>query len=622
MTAPGTPVAVPAAATGLERHAPLLVVLVALAVSVSGLGNGFAYDDIAIIAERASVREFQAPLRYFQESYWGVGRGNSLYRPLTMLAFAVQDLLGGGHPFVFHLVSVLGYAAVCALVHRLLRQLLAPTPAAIAALVFAVHPVHVETVANGVGQSELWVALALLGAVSRYLRDRMTGPVQPRTGAAILALWGVGLLSKEHAIVLPGLLVAAELAFGGERFARGPAVRAAGWALARRMALLVMAYFLVRFAVIGGVLGDAVHPSLERLSAPQRWLVMLGLLPELVRILLWPARLYADYSPSAVAYLPSPAAWHLVGIAILAAYGALAWWAWRRDRVLLFGLLWLPVTYSTVANVVFAAGVMLAERTLFLPSLTVAVLWGAAAAHAWPALRVQLRPQVQRLVIGGVALVLALAGLQSAARQPVWKDNVTLFSTSVVQMPDNYRAQFAIGEMYGTAKAWAKAEQHLRTADSLFPGYDLIELSLARVLHFDGRCAEALPFYEAVLRARPYAVLALLGRAACLLEVGRYSDARLAATVGVADGAAVAPFREMLTAAESALVAWDTVDARNRFARTGKAAVRSSVPLRVPVLLSAPGVPKAPPRDEQGGRTRDSLPPPTPARQRPATREP
>ena len=115
-----------------------------------------------------------------------------------------------------------------------------------------------------------------------------------------------------------------------------------------------------------------------------------------------------------------------------------------------------------------------------------------------------------------------------------------------------------------------------------------MELSLARVLHFDDRCPDALPVYDRVLRRRPEAEIATVGRTACLLEVRRLSDARAEALKGIGRGLSVGAFGMMLQKAESSLVANDTVDARNRWWRAGGPVSKSPARLRVPVLFMKP----------------------------------
>ena len=81
----------------------------------------------------------------------------------------------------------------------------------IAAALFAVHPVHVEAVANVAGQSELFVALLVVVALGLYVRSRASGALTPLRWIVIGALFAAACLFKEHAIVLPVLIVVAEM---------------------------------------------------------------------------------------------------------------------------------------------------------------------------------------------------------------------------------------------------------------------------------------------------------------------------------------------------------------------------------------------------------------------------
>jgi hypothetical protein len=570
------------------RWSVLLVVLFALAASVSGLGNLFAYDDIPIIVENPMVTQLHSPLAYLTDSYWGPSRGNSLYRPLTVIAYALEWAVGKGSAFPFHLANVLLYVASAVAVLTLFRLFLPKGAALIAGLAFAVHPVHVEAVANVVGQSEMLTAIPMLLAVIAYVRDRQQGPLRRSTVLVIAACFTWALLHKEHGIVLPALLLMTELVFRGRGFPRPEAGAAPQWMLARTLTLIVLAYIIVRLSILGGFAGDAPHPALEGVPMGRRLWVMLGLVPEFARLYFWPARLYPDYSPQAVPFLDAPALGHLPGALVMLAALALFVHAWRRDRVIAFALLWTGLTMGPISNILIPTGVLVAERTLFLPSAGVMLLVGRAVELAWPHVVAYQAQWVRQAIPAVGGLLLVSATVHSADRQMVWADNPTLFSTMVVEAPTNFRAHFALGELFGAAASWKRAEQHLRTADSLYPGYDLLELSLARVLHFDDRCPDALPVYDSVLKRRPDAEIALIGRTACLLELRRLSDARDESVRGIGRGLSVGAFGMMLQKAESSLVANDTVDARNRWARAGGATSKSNARLRVPVLLMKP----------------------------------
>ena len=139
-----------------------LAVAVAVMVAAPSLLNGFAYDDLPLVVENARITTLLPPWEYFTQSYWPAG---GLYRPLTVSILALQWKLGGGAPWIFHATNMALHALVTGLVFLLARRLMAPAWAATAAILFAVHPVHVEAVANVVGISELLCSAFVLGAV-------------------------------------------------------------------------------------------------------------------------------------------------------------------------------------------------------------------------------------------------------------------------------------------------------------------------------------------------------------------------------------------------------------------------------------------------------------------------
>lgn len=576
------------------RVSVMLVLGVALASSVTGLGNRFAYDDIPIIVENQMVTTLHTPSEYLAASYWGRARGNALYRPLTVTAFALEWAAGNGSPFPFHLANVVLYALASLAVLAFLRVLLTKGAALTAAIAWAAHPVHVEAVANVVGQSEMLTAIPILIAVTAYIRDRMAGALRARTVVLISVCSAFALLAKEHGVLLPLLLLMMEAALHGSLFVLDVDGRARSRLLARVLVYEVVVYLAVRFAVLQGFAGDTPHPSLVGLSMVQRLWVMLALVPEFARLFWWPAALFADYSPLAVPVLSSPGLGHVAGAAWLLLALALFVYSWRRDRIVACALLFVAMAVAPISNILVATGVLIAERTLFLPSVGIVLLAGRLFQRVWPPLLAFPTPWVRIAVPAVVGIVLVAAVARSADRQLVWADNPTLFATTAGDAPNNYRIQLALGETFGARGAWKRAEQHLRTSDSLFPGHDLTALSLARVLQFDDRCTEALPLYDAVLTKRPDAETAAIGRTACLLESQRLSEARDEALRGRGRGQSPSVFGPLLQLAESSLVATDTVDARNRWFRAGRPVSKTGARLRVPVLFVRPARSGAP----------------------------
>src|SRR5262245_42681908 len=231
-----------------------------------------------------------------------------------MLLFAIEWVVARGSPHVFHSVNIALNAAVSVAVFAL-ATLMVPTWAAwLAAALFAVHPVHVEAVANVVGQSELLVGLMLCVGVWIYVKARR-GPEDGRTGAqvpasravAIVLLFAIACLAKEHAMVLLALLLLAELLLVRDyRPWRGC------WGELRPLTLglaaVAVAFLAARSLVLRGVAW--FHPFIVfhtlNLSYSDRVLTMLGVAPDWLRLVLWPARLSMDYSPPSVSIAQGP----------------------------------------------------------------------------------------------------------------------------------------------------------------------------------------------------------------------------------------------------------------------------------------------------------------------------
>jgi len=580
-----------------------LVVAAVLAASMAGLDNGFAYDDVLLIVKNERVHDLRWPWEYLAESYWGPMRGDSLYRPFTLMGFAVQWAVGGGTPLVFHAVSVTLYAAVALAVLVLARELLDPVAATLAALVFAVHPVHVEAVGNIVGQSELVAALAMVLAVALYVRDRRRGALRGRTVVAISSLFMLGLGVKEHVIVLPVLLVAAEVCLGRSHFATAADVAARGRMLLLALTAIVTAYLTLRFSVIGEVTGDVAHPALRAIGAGARAWIMLGLAPEFMRLFLWPAHLYADYSPQAVTLWPSPNPAHLLGAGALLLWVSTLVVGFRRSPTLAFAMLWVAVALALVSNLLFATGVLIAERTLFLPSVGVALALGPLFALAWREHSVGVAPRVAAAARIGLMALLVVAAVRSSVRQSAWEDNAAVISTMVADQPKNFRGHVLLGSTLAELGQPTEGIAALLRGTELYADFAPAQLELGRLLQMQHRCAEAIPRFRTGLALDPGHQLGAVSLGACLLTERRLHEARALAVDGLASGRAPGIYRIIKTTAESLLVTVDSVDSRNLFARAGLPFDRTGAPVQLPIRFV----------EWPGGKMPDLLPSDTPS---------
>jgi len=535
----------------------LAIALLAVVASATSLRNGFTYDDRWIIVENGRVHSIRALWHYFAESYWPMKSGAALYRPFVIFAYAVQWAIGGGSPLIFHLVNVL-LAAVCAVaVYWTAGFLVAPRVAWLAAALFAVHPVHVEAIANVVGQAELWAALVVLLAFGLYARDRRDGALRRETGIVIWFLFGIGLFTKEHVIVLPALLVAAEALLYRDTSL---------WQRLRRLRLLlwpmlvvVIAFLVIRVRVIGAIGGDVEHPALRHTSMVERLFIMLDVVPEYGRLLLWPARLFADYSPRQLIVHAAPHASQIAGVVVLVGVVALGALCVRRAPVVAFGLAWFALLIAPVSNVLLPTGILLAERTLYLPSAGAML----ALALGVDALYARLRADGSRLHVAPpllCALILGLGVARSSARNPFWHDSDSAFAQMVVDAPLNFKAHYANGGQLFERRRGKDAEQEYRIAIALMPDYPGVYMDLAHKYREAHVCAAAIPLYRKALVLDPDLSVARVSIAACQLELAHWRAARMTSRIGIASGVYRRAFRYMIDKADSALVARDTLD--------------------------------------------------------------
>jgi hypothetical protein len=507
----------------------LVVVALALLAYANSLGNGFANDDESIVARSPVVTEGRWS-QALMGPYWGQAReGAGLYRPVTVASFTAEWRLWRGSPLGFHVVNVAAHLAVTLLVLALLLQLTPPAPAFIGASLFAVHPVHVEAVANVVGRSELYAALAFLAACLLYLEGGgWSGRRREARTGALAVLYLVGLGSKEIAVTLPAVLLLLEGFRPSSDPLRGRLRREVPVFVSLGVAL--GGYLLVRTAVLGSVAGESAAPWLRGLPAADRILTALSFWPVYLRLMVAPMDLVSDYSPGVLVVRrslgpASVAGGLLLGACVIAFVGLR-----RRAPVMALGLGWFVVTLLPVTNLLFPVGTLVAERTLYLPSIGVPLaLAGALAVLPRPIPPARLRA----LTVGG--LVVGVAFLwRTVARNPTWRSTESVVATLAREHPESYGAISTLGASLSRAGRRREAAEAYERALALAPGLYGLTVATADAEGRAGRGdrAEALLRTAVALRPEQPQAYRLLGE--LLLRARRGREAHAVALEGLA----------------------------------------------------------------------------------------
>jgi protein O-mannosyl-transferase len=526
------------------------VALLALLASLTGISNGFALDDVHIIFENQRLHSLGEAWRLFGHTYWPPEEGASLYRPLTAFAFSLEWALGGGSPLPFHIANILLYAAVSVALYRLALLIVSPMAAFVTAALFAVHPLHVEVVANVVGQAELWVGLIVFVSVARYIRARRAGPLRSQEIGVQAFLYFAACMFKEHAIVLPALLAAAEVTLLNDTGRLRERARKL-WPLFVTLAVAGGLFVVIRTLVVGSVGQAGPNALLLDATFLTRVLTMLRVSMEWVRLLVWPASLSADYSSRRIEAATAFDSTMLPGLLVLVGAGAIAWSLRRSIPAATFGILWAAVTLLIPSNLLVVTGFILAERALFLASAGIAICAGIAVVHFARAMAE--REGLARFAPAALVALLLVAGIaRSSTRNLIWHDNDRLFRQTVLDVPTSYRAHWTLAEHLTNAGKTQEGLEEMLLAVVLGRRNDPGLLSFAADrFRMANQCPRAMGMYRKALDIDPTLPDLRFNASVCLLQLGKLEQARSLAHEGLRSSAADANLLRVVAVADS-----------------------------------------------------------------------
>jgi len=439
------------ASSELPTWLALLVLLAALALHLPSLRGDFVYDD-RLLAQRNPLIESFANLPHaFTHSYWEFYAGArtdliGYWRPLTTAALMLGHALGGGEPWGFHTLSLLAHALATLAAWRIARRLLGPGASAlVAALLFALHPVQVESVAwISAVNDPLYGALGLW-SLERFLAWRERGSRGWPWASALL--FALALLAKElAAALLPCALVLdawhARTRARGARSAdasASPSTSRSSLARAWGPAVLVLlAYLGARMLVF-----ESPRAGFDRsttqfgLDAARSALLRIEIFGGAQALLAWPAPLvlFRPIRPEPLWTSAEP--WIALGASLAWLGLALTFWK-RRAWTALAALSLTALPLAPLLLRVESLGQFpLSDRFLYLPVLGAALLACLAARRWLPRPADWLAP---------LALV-ALFGWLSSERRAVWQDERALFESAVRETPDSPYPWWGLGRV-------------------------------------------------------------------------------------------------------------------------------------------------------------------------------
>lgn len=439
----------------LKTHwLPMLIIFITSVVVYSNtFSHEYALDDQMVIYDNKYVTAGVDSLGKIMtsdafEGFFGE-RGSKLisggrYRPLTYISFAIEWELFERNPGIGHVLNVLSYAFLSVLIYiflvwlfpvknlnaRFYRSLLLRLPF-VASLLYALHPIHTEVVANIKGRDEIFGFAFGLAAILYFFQFFKSKWHQ---FAILFLLFLAALLSKENAItflaVIPFIAYMKNRSILTFQFMRP-------WITVLCAAII---YLVLRSMSTESSLSayseEILNNPFVRANASEKWGTIFFSYLEYLKLLVFPWKLSHDYYFNQIPYRKLSDPWVLVSLLAIAGLLFIGFKNLKRKNEIAFSIFFFIATFSIVSNLFFTVGIIMNERFVFVSSLGFSIL-----------MAYMLLERIKNAGILTAALIILILfySYKTYTRNFAWKNNDTLFSTDFYNSPNSAKVSTSFG---------------------------------------------------------------------------------------------------------------------------------------------------------------------------------
>lgn len=511
--------------------------------------NGFVMDDVMVLKDnRMVLRGISAVPELLSTPHM---RGyliipNDLYRPLSLVMFAIEYQFFGLAPSVHHFMNIVFFAGCSIMLFLFLNKLFdgkRMTLALITAIIFAVHPIHTEVVANIKSRDELMCFFFGFWALNLFA-DYMSSGKMLKLVLGVVMFY-LSIISKETVIAFVGIIPLIFFFYRNEDKKRAVYITA-GTLVATIIFLSIRTSVLNAYDAnqpaanvefIDNALAGAPDMPLTATTVLATKVLVMG---HYLRLMFLPYPLLSTYSFNSIPFanFASIGFWLSLIAYVALIYFMVTRFIKNRKDPWAFGIMFYLATIFLFSNFPFLMGAELAERFAFFASVGTCLLMGLAIEkwiikdeHA----DVSVVKTSKVLMILG-PLVLVYGGL-TFARNFEWKDNLTLYKADISRSPNDVRLYHNVGsalaeELYEEEKDSVKKKEidnealtYLRKGVEIYPGYSSLYVEMARIFDRKKLYDSAIKYNKLALSLSPNDFTANNNLGSVMLTAGRYREA-------------------------------------------------------------------------------------------------
>ena len=442
----------------------------------NSLSNEYALDDDIVILKNKYVQDGFKGIKkimtrdaydsFYNQMQSGAQLSGGRYRPLSIVTFAIETQFFGNNPGVKHFFNVVFYLlSVVALLYLLRKYFFKNLPdiAFLTALIFTIHPIHTEVVANVKSRDEIFSFLFICLTFIYAFRWRDDNKNSTMLKAA--ACYFLALLSKEWGITLVALIPLSFIIFRKEEISES---------LKKSISFFVVAFVYIiihiKFVGLGGSEGhkEILNNPYLLASKPEKYATEIFVLLKYFVLLIVPSPLSADYSYNTIHYR-NFASWDFW--LALAVYAAMIFYAikfYKQKHPLAFAILFYLAFLSMVSNFVFDIGASMGERLIYHSSLGFAMAFSIGT--VWLLEKINNQNSRKIILYTFLVPVIVLFGFITVNRNAQWKNDRTLFIHDAKVVTRSVMANGNAG------KSFIEIAESLVKSDSLISDFDFADL--------------------------------------------------------------------------------------------------------------------------------------------------